>query len=138
MNNNYIITKDGELYHYGVPGMKWGVRKADRYRARATVARKKAEELDEVADTSGSKIESLYLKRMAAKNRRKADDLDIKARKEELMTTGDRVKRGAKIVAGAAGITAAACVLPTAISLGRLIVTVAVHFSPLALLFDPD
>lgn len=28
--SDYVVTKDGELYHYGVKGMKWGVRRDAR------------------------------------------------------------------------------------------------------------
>ena len=42
--SNYILTSNGELYHYGVPGMKWGVRRQklkaakQRYKKRENAA----------------------------------------------------------------------------------------------------
>ena len=32
--SNYILGKDGELFHYGVKGMKWGVRRAEKKQAK--------------------------------------------------------------------------------------------------------
>lgn len=34
-----MLAPDGELYHYGVKGMKWGVRKAEKYRTKERQAR---------------------------------------------------------------------------------------------------
>ena len=89
MDNNYIIY-DGQLYHHGVKGMKWGVR---RYRRKARAAysassrmfgekrrqkvMEKAREYDEAADA------------LARGDRTKADAL----RKQ----TREKVKRAAKI-----------------------------------------
>lgn len=40
MDNEYILTSDGELYHYGVPGMKWGVIRWRQASANRGIARR--------------------------------------------------------------------------------------------------
>lgn len=69
---NYIIV-NGELYHHGVKGMKWGVRKSDKYRAKAKNARESAKEWDEIRENRVAKL------RAKGKNK-KADIADAKYR----------------------------------------------------------
>lgn len=95
-NYNYMIGSNGELYHYGVLGMKWGVhraqkraaqnvklgRKALKYDKKAAVYTKKSEkahsELDlESANKAG--IKAAKYRKKAATTRQKAlkgDDID--------------------------------------------------------------
>lgn len=74
--SNYIFGQDGELYHYGVKGMKWGVRRERAKRARVAASIR-------IANSKQLKnLEKMKLKR------------DKKARYE-----GDTTKLDAKIKA---------------------------------------
>ena len=42
--SEYVLTSNGELYHYGVKGMKWGVRKSE-YKAMSKSDKKKTRQL---------------------------------------------------------------------------------------------
>lgn len=46
--SNYILTSNGELYHYGIKGQKWGVRRAQKKAAlRDKLARKLKQEAND-------------------------------------------------------------------------------------------
>ena len=46
--SDYILTRDGELMHYGVIGMKWGVRRASRQLSKATTSESRKNTIDKL------------------------------------------------------------------------------------------
>ena len=66
MNNEnyYVLTSDGELYHYGIKGQKWGVRRYQNEDGTLTAAGKKrvSKQYKKVADRVTNKLRNSYNK----------------------------------------------------------------------------
>lgn len=89
---DYILTQDGELYHYGVKGMKWGVIRYRQNRANRGIAKRERQnaKLEKKAakyDVKASKRALKNLKRgydaVGLVPTKKSAKLDVKAAKLE-------------------------------------------------------
>ena len=102
---DYIMTSNGELYHYGVKGMKWGVRKAIEYESKARDARASAREWDQISRYQTERLRAkgkndkaakreAYYKNVAAKDRADADMYETRAKlhKQQVAKTKAAIK----------------------------------------------
>lgn len=75
-NYDYILTSNGELYHYGVKGMKWGHRKARQYSNDAKAYRQSAKEWAEIGANKAAKARAKGNEKKAAKIEKKYKDYE--------------------------------------------------------------
>ena len=66
--SDYILTSNGELYHYGVLGMKWGVRRGNTAKAYEKASKKLAK-LDAKVEKQRVKAEKKAIRADAATRR---------------------------------------------------------------------
>lgn len=89
MGNEYILTEDGELYHWGIRGMKWGVRRFQRKDGSLTKAGAKryAEENKKLKEKE---------KAIKSQERTKAKIDKLNAKKAELEAREEALKHPSK------------------------------------------
>lgn len=93
-----VPEQPDELMHYGVKGMRWGHRKAQKYEAKARTARESAKEWKEIGANKANKLLAAGKTNKAAKVKSKYESYAKKdyADARKLDAKADRTKREAK------------------------------------------
>lgn len=100
------IYKDGELMHYGVPGMRWGVRRAQRRDAR--IERKGARKGWSTDTIDVSKIRAKKVKQMSNAELKKLNERNqLEITNRELKAKQHRGRRAVQSYIKVAGTIAA-------------------------------
>lgn len=108
---NYIY-KDGELMHYGIPGMRWGVRRAQRRNAR--IERKGArkgwsEDTIDVSKIRAKKVKQMSnaeLKKLNERNQLEVTNRDLKRKQNRGQRAVQSFIKTAGTIAAVAGAAA--------------------------------
>lgn len=104
--NYYVLTSDGELYHAGIKGMRWGVRRFQNPDGTLTAAGKKrqAKEASKSDDhVEASRIKKKKISEMSNSELKKLNERTRLEQEYSRLNKGP-IRKGWAFVAGAVGI----------------------------------
>lgn len=111
MDNNYVIY-NGELYHWGVKGMRWGVRRAQKRTNRIDRKAKKkswSDDATEVAKIKTKKVSQMSnaeLRRLNERNQLEVTNRDLKRKQSKGQRATQSFIKTAGTIAAVAGAAA--------------------------------
>lgn len=98
-----VVTINGELYHYGVPGMRWGRRKARKFEAKSMNYRRKGNIEADIGNAKKANKYASKADKYALKSKIASAKADVKVAKKELQKNDKAARAEANRVANAAG-----------------------------------